>query len=111
MYNTTAEKLKFHPKGLGNGYVLTFGDKRVYIAGDTEETPELAHLPNIDLAFIPANLPYTQTVEAAAKWVKDFRPKMVFPYHYRNQDGTTSDMAAFSTQVGNASLVRLRKWY
>jgi len=111
MYNTTPAKLNFHPKGLGNGYVLTFGDKRVYIAGDTEETPELAHLANIDLAFIPANLPYTQTVEAAAKWVKDFRPKMVFPYHYRNQDGTTSDMAAFSTQVGNASLVRLRKWY
>jgi len=111
MYNTTPAKLNFHPKGVGNGYVLTFGDKRVYIAGDTEETPELAHLANIDLAFIPANLPYTQTVEAAAKWVKDFRPKMVFPYHYRNQDGTTSDMAAFSTQVGNASLVRLRKWY
>jgi L-ascorbate metabolism protein UlaG (beta-lactamase superfamily) len=111
MYNTTAAKLNFHPKGLGNGYVLTFGDKRIYVAGDTEETPELAHLANIDLAFIPANLPYTQTIEAAAKWVKDFRPKMVFPYHYRNQDGTTSDMAAFSTQVGNASLVRLRKWY
>ena len=59
----------------------------------------------------PVNLPYTQTVEAAAKWVKDFQPKMVFPYHYRNQDGSTSDMAAFSTLVGNASLVRLRKWY
>ena len=111
MYNTTPAKMNFHPKGLGNGYVLTFGDKRIYVAGDTEETPELAHLPNIDLAFIPANLPYTQTVEAAAKWVKDFRPKMVFPYHYRNQDGTTSDMAAFSILAGNASLVRLRKWY
>ena len=111
MYNTTPAKLNFHPKGLGNGYVLTFGDKRVYIAGDTEETPELEHLRAIDVAFIPANLPYTQTVEAAAKWVKDFRPKMVFPYHYRNQDGSTSDMAAFSSLVGNASLVRLRKWY
>lgn len=111
MYNTTPAKMNFHPKGLGNGYVLGFADKRVYVAGDTEETPELAHLANIDLAFIPANLPYTQTVEAAAKWVTDFRPKMVFPYHYRNQDGTTSDMAAFSTLVGKASLVRLRKWY
>jgi len=111
MYNITPARLNFHPKGQGNGYILTFGDKRVYIAGDTEETPELAHLANIDLAFIPANLPYTQTVEAAAKWVKDFRPKIVFPYHYRNQDGTTSDMAAFETLVGNASLVRLRKWY
>jgi L-ascorbate metabolism protein UlaG (beta-lactamase superfamily) len=111
MYNLTPARANFHPKGLGNGYVLTFADKRVYVAGDTEETPELAHLANITLAFIPANLPYTQTVEAAAKWVKDFRPKMVFPYHYRNQDGSTSDMAAFSSMVGNASLVRLRKWY
>jgi len=111
MYNTTPARANFHPRGLGNGYVLTFTDKRVYIAGDTEETPELAHLANIALAFIPANLPYTQTVDAAAKWVKDFHPKMVFPYHYRNQDGSTSDMAAFSSLVGNASLVRLRKWY
>jgi L-ascorbate metabolism protein UlaG (beta-lactamase superfamily) len=111
MYNITPERLNFHPKGVGNGYVVTFGDKRVYVAGDTEEAPELEHLPNIALAFIPVNLPYTQDVAAAAKWVKDFKPKMVFPYHYRNGDGATSDMAAFSTAVGNASLVRLRKWY
>jgi len=111
MYNTTPARANFHPKGQGNGYILTFGDKRIYIAGDTEETPEIANLPHIDVAFIPANLPYTQTVEAAAKWVKDFRPKIVFPYHYRNQDGSTSDMAVFSTMIGNASLVRLRKWY
>jgi len=111
MYNVTSARLSFHPKGVGNGYVMTFGDKRVYVAGDTEETPELEHLANIDLAFIPVNLPYTEDVAAAAKWVKDFKPKMVFPYHYRNGDGTTSDMAAFSTTVGNASLVRLRKWY
>jgi len=111
MYNVTPARLNFHPKGLGNGYVMTFADKRVYVAGDTEETPELAHLPRIDLAFIPVNLPYTEDVAAAAKWLKDFKPKMVFPYHYRNGDGTTSDMAALSTLVGNASLVRLRKWY
>jgi L-ascorbate metabolism protein UlaG (beta-lactamase superfamily) len=111
MYNITPARLNFHPKGAGNGYVMTFGDKRVYVAGDTEETPELEHLAKIDLAFIPVNLPYTEDIAAAAKWVKDFRPKMVFPYHYRNGDGTTSDMAAFSTAVGNASLVRLRKWY
>jgi L-ascorbate metabolism protein UlaG (beta-lactamase superfamily) len=111
MYNITPARLNFHPKGVGNGYVMTFGDKRVYVAGDTEEAPELEHLAKIDLAFIPVNLPYTEDVAAAAKWVKDFRPKIVFPYHYRNGDGTTSDMAAFSTAVGNASLVRLRKWY
>ena len=111
MYNITAGRTNFHPKGQGNGYILTFADQRIYIAGDTEETPELAHLANIDVAFIPINLPYTENIDAAAKWVKDFRPKFVFPYHYSNQDGTTSDMAAFSNLVGNASIVRLRKWY
>ncbi|HEX4272330.1 MAG TPA: MBL fold metallo-hydrolase [Rhizomicrobium sp.] len=112
MYNTTPARLNFHPKGVGNGYVLTFGGKRVYVAGDTEETPELAHLANIEIAFIPINLPYTEDVAAAAKWVKDFKPKFVFPYHYRNGDGTTSDMVAFLSQVGNASIVRLRnRWY
>ncbi len=112
MYNVSPDKLKFHPKGVGNGYVLTFANKRVYVAGDTEETPETASLPNIDIAFIPINLPYTEDVAAAARWVKDFKPRIVFPYHYRNQDGTTSDMAAFLNQVGNASLVRLRnRWY
>ena len=112
MYNVSPAKLNFHPKGVGNGYVLTFANKRVYVAGDTEETPETAHLPNIDIAFIPINSPYTQDVPAAAKWVKDFKPKMVMPYHYRNQDGSTSDMVAFLSEVGNASLVRLRnRWY
>jgi L-ascorbate metabolism protein UlaG (beta-lactamase superfamily) len=111
MYNTTPARQNFHPKGLGNGYILTAADKRIYIAGDTEEAPELVHLGRIDLAFIPINLPYTEDIQAAAKWVKDFKPKMVFPYHYRNQDGSTSDMATFSILVGNASLVRLRKWY
>jgi L-ascorbate metabolism protein UlaG (beta-lactamase superfamily) len=109
-YNISPDRLKFHPKGQGNGYVLTFANKRIYVAGDTEETPELAHLANIDVAFIPMNLPYTQTVDAAAKWVKDFRPKIVFPYHYSEQDGF-ADTAAFESLVGNASVVRLRKWY
>jgi L-ascorbate metabolism protein UlaG (beta-lactamase superfamily) len=109
-YNISPDRLKFHPKGQGNGYVLTFANKRIYIAGDTEETPELAHLANIDVAFIPMNLPYTQTVDAAAKWVKDFRPKIVFPYHYSEQDGF-ADTAAFESLAGNASVVRLRKWY
>ncbi len=112
MYNTTPARLNFHPKGVGNGYVLTFAGKRIYVAGDTEETPELEHLANIEIAFIPINLPYTEDVAAAAKWVKDFKPKFVFPYHYRNGDGTTSDMVAFLSQVGNASIVRLRnRWY
>ncbi|MGH8207153.1 MAG: MBL fold metallo-hydrolase [Steroidobacteraceae bacterium] len=111
MYNTTAARSNFHPKGAGNGYVLTFGGKRVYIAGDTEEAPELAHLANIDVAFIPMNLPFTQTVQAAAKWVRDFRPKIVYPYHYRNRDNTKADVNLFKKLVGGASDVRLRDWY
>ena len=111
MYNTTAERQNFHPKGQGNGYILTFGGERVYIAGDTEEAPELAHLRNIDVAFIPMNLPFTQTPQAAAKWVRDFRPRIVYPYHYRNRDGSKSDIQWFKTLVGNASEVRLRDWY
>jgi L-ascorbate metabolism protein UlaG (beta-lactamase superfamily) len=110
-YNTTPERTKFHVKGVGNGYVLTFGGKRVYIAGDTEETPEVAHLPNIDAAFLPMNLPYTETVEAAAKWVKDFKPGVVYPYHCRNADGTMSDLGAFKKLVGGVSEVRLLGWY
>jgi L-ascorbate metabolism protein UlaG (beta-lactamase superfamily) len=110
-YNTTPERTKFHAKGVGNGYVLTFGGKRVYIAGDTEETPELAHLAGIDAAFLPMNLPYTETVEAAAKWVKDFKPGVVYPYHCRNADGTMSDLGTFKTLVGGASEVRVLNWY
>ena len=105
-YNVTPDRLMFHPKGRDNGYVLNLGGKRVYLAGDTEETPELKNLPNIDIAFVPMNLPYTMTVDAAATWVKDFKPKIVYPYHYGE-----SDVNKFSMLVGNASEVRLRKWY
>jgi L-ascorbate metabolism protein UlaG (beta-lactamase superfamily) len=105
-YNTTPDRMMYHPKGRDNGYVLTMGGKRVYLAGDTEEAPELKNLPNIDVAFVPMNLPYTMTEEAAATWVKDFKPKVVYPYHYG-----MSDVNKFKTLVGNASDVRLRKWY
>ena len=111
MYNTPPEREKFHAKGVGNGYILNFGGKRVYIAGDTEETPELAHLSAIDAAFIPMNQPYTGTVEGAAHWVKDFKPGIVYPYHFRNADGTMSDLVAFETLVGKASEVRILRWY
>ena len=111
MYNTTPEKQKFHPKGKGNGYILMFGGKRVYVAGDTEEAPELAHLANIDVAFVPMNAPYTMSVEAAAKWVRDFRPVVVYPYHFRNHDGTFGDLAAFKAAVAATSEVRTLEWY
>ncbi|MEJ2635745.1 MAG: MBL fold metallo-hydrolase, partial [Calditrichia bacterium] len=76
----------FHPKGAGNGYVLAFGDKRVYIAGDTENIPEMKNLRNIDVAFLPMNLPYTMTPEMVADAAKMIHPKILYPYHYGNTD-------------------------
>jgi L-ascorbate metabolism protein UlaG (beta-lactamase superfamily) len=83
-YNVVSKQ--FHPKGDGNGYVLTFGDKRVYIAGDTENTPEMKALKNIDVAFLPMNLPYTMTPEMVADAAKAFKPKILYPYHYGDTD-------------------------
>jgi L-ascorbate metabolism protein UlaG (beta-lactamase superfamily) len=74
----------FHPKGVGNGYILTFGDKRVYVAGDTENTPEMLELRGIDCAFLPMNLPYTMTPEMVADAAKAFQPSILYPYHYGN---------------------------
>jgi L-ascorbate metabolism protein UlaG (beta-lactamase superfamily) len=76
----------YHPKGTGNGYVLTFGDKRVYVAGDTENTPEMKGLQNIDIAFLPMNLPYTMTPEMVADAARSFRPRILYPYHYGDTD-------------------------
>jgi len=76
----------FHPKGVGNGYVMTCGDKRVYVAGDTENIPEMKKLEDIDCAFLPMNLPYTMTPEMVADAAKAFQPKILYPYHYGNTD-------------------------
>lgn len=76
----------FHPKGVGNGYILTFGDKRVYIAGDTENTPEMKALQDIDMAFLPMNLPYTMTPEMVADAARAFQPKILYPYHFGETD-------------------------
>lgn len=78
----------FHPKGVGNGYVLTFGDKRVYIAGDTENIPEMKALKDIDVAFLPMNRPYTMTPEMVADAAKAFKPKVLYPYHTGETDLT-----------------------
>lgn len=77
-----SENVPFHPKGDGNGYVITFGDQRVYVAGDTENVPEMKSLKNIDIAFLPMNLPYTMTPEMVADAAKAFRPRVLYPYHY-----------------------------
>ena len=76
----------FHPKGNGNGYIITFGDKRVYVAGDTENIPEMKGFGNIDIAFLPMNLPYTMTPEQAADAARMVQPKILYPYHYGNTD-------------------------
>ena len=76
--------IPYHIKGEGNGYILDLGDRRVYIAGDTENTPEMKSLENIDIAFLPMNLPYTMTPEMVADAAKAFMPKILYPYHYGN---------------------------
>lgn len=76
----------FHPRGVGNGYLLDFGDTRLYVAGDTENTPEMAALKDVDIAFLPMNLPYTMTPEMVADAARSFRPRILYPYHYGDTD-------------------------
>lgn len=85
-YNTTAGREMFHPKGNGNGYVLTIDGLRIYIAGDTEDIPEMADLKDIDVAFLPVNQPYTMTPEQCANAAKMFSPKVLIPYHFGKTD-------------------------
>jgi L-ascorbate metabolism protein UlaG (beta-lactamase superfamily) len=81
-----SEGVPFHPNGIGNGYVITFGGKRVYVAGDTENIPEMKGLKGIDIAFLPMNLPYTMTPEMVADAARVFKPKILYPYHYGDTD-------------------------
>lgn len=81
-----SEGVPFHPKGSDNGYIVTFGDKKVYVAGDSENTPEMKSLKGIDIAFLPMNLPYTMTPEMVADAAKAFKPKILYPYHTGNTD-------------------------
>jgi L-ascorbate metabolism protein UlaG (beta-lactamase superfamily) len=88
-YNIVHERspgVPFHPKGQGNGYVLTFGDRKVYVAGDTENIPEMKALAGVDVAFLPMNLPYTMTPEMAADAARRIRPKILYPYHFGETD-------------------------
>ncbi len=113
MYNLPEDPDAKHPKGRGNGYILTMGGKNIYISGDTEDIPEMRDLKNIDVAFICMNLPYTMEIEQAANAVLDFQPKIVYPYHYRGKPGM-SDTKAFKVLVNkeNPNIdVRLRNWY
>lgn len=98
MYNIRTEALKYHPKGDGNGYIFNLNNERVYFSGDTEDTVELRNLKNIDKAFVCMNMPYTMTVQQAANAVLDFKPKQVYPYHYRGKKGL-SDIDLFKKLV------------
>lgn len=110
MYNLKrgpSEGKFYHDKGRGNGYILTYGGLRIYIAGDTEGTPEMRALKNIDVAFIPMNLPYTMPPDEAAGAVRAFHPKIVYPYHYRG-----SDLKVFEKALeGSGIEVRIHDWY
>lgn len=109
MYNLPESPTAFHTKGRGNGYVLTIGGKKVYISGDTADIPEMRGLKDIDIAFVCMNLPYTMNVKTAASGVLAFKPKVVYPYHYKGQD-----INEFKKLVnaGDKNIeVRLRDWY
>ena len=88
-YNTTEGRQQFHPKGRDNGYILTLDGLRIYIAGDTEDIPEMADIKDIDIAFLPCNQPYTMTPEQLIKAAKTIKPKVLFPYHYGQTDVST----------------------
>jgi L-ascorbate metabolism protein UlaG (beta-lactamase superfamily) len=104
--NKRPDGAPFHPRGEGNGYIVTFGDKRVYIAGDTENTPEMKALKGIDIAFLPMNLPYTMTPEMVADAAEAFRPKVLYPYHY----GDTDTSRLVSLLAGDKDIeVRVRR--
>ncbi len=105
-YNTTPGHLQFHPKGRDNGYVLDFGGFRVYIAGDTEDIPEMAALSDIDVAFLPCNQPYTMTPGQAAAAARAFSPKVLFPYHY----GDTEINRVAELLEGSGIDVRIRDY-
>ena len=113
MYNLPETADSRHPKGWGNGYVITIGEKRFYISGDTEDIEEMRQLEKIDYAFVCMNLPYTMTIEQAASAVSEFQPRVMYPFHYRGQGGF-SDVEQFKKLVDaedKAIEVRLRNWY
>jgi L-ascorbate metabolism protein UlaG (beta-lactamase superfamily) len=113
MYNLREEAKDFHVKGRGNGYIITIDGQRIYFSGDTEDIPEMRSLKNIDKAFVCMNLPYTMTIESAASAVLDFKPKQVYPYHYRGQPDV-SDVKMFKKLVdaGNQDIEVVQlDWY
>lgn len=107
MVHMRSKGVPFHPKGIGNGYIVTFGNKRVYVAGDTENIPEMRNLKDIDIAFLPMNLPYTMTPEMVADAALMFHPKVLYPYHYGETD--PSRIEALLKGTGIEVRIRLMK--
>ncbi|WP_297109326.1 MBL fold metallo-hydrolase [uncultured Devosia sp.] len=105
-HNITEDRMRYHPVGVGNGYVLSFGDSQVYVAGDTEPTEDMLGLTGIAVAFLPMNLPYTMTPQQAVEAINTFRPAIIYPYHYGD-----SDLSPLKTDVEDGIEVRLRNWY
>ena len=108
-YNTTPDRLQYHPKGRDNGYILTVAGSRVYIAGDTEDIPEMRALEGINVAFLPMNLPYTMSVDQAADAVAAFQPGFAYPYHYKGSD--TDAFPGLVADAGASTKVVLHDWY
>lgn len=109
MYNLPDDESSRHSKGRGNGYVIDFGGKHVYLSGDTEDVPEMRNLENIDIAFVCMNLPYTMDIYQAASAVIEFEPIVMYPYHHRGQD-----IEKFKTLIEIAQIdteIRLKDWY
>ncbi|WP_017445166.1 MBL fold metallo-hydrolase [Gayadomonas joobiniege] len=111
MYNITESRLKYHPKGRGNGYLIDWAGQRIYISGDTEDTPEMRALKDIDIALICMNLPYTMTAKQAADAVIEMHPDIVIPYHFRGKNGF-EDVDYFTKQVKKQGIqVDRLAWY
>ena len=113
MYNLPENTNSRHPRGRGNGYFMNLGGKGIYISGDTEDIREMRKMIGVDIAFVCMNQPYTMDINQAASAVLDFKPKIVYPYHYRGKPDM-SDTAAFKKLVNakNPKIeVRLRDWY
>ncbi|NNC69276.1 MAG: MBL fold metallo-hydrolase [Flavobacteriaceae bacterium] len=113
MYNLPEDRNSRHPRGRGNGYFINLGGKGIYISGDTEDIQEMRDQRGIDIAFVCMNLPYTMDINQAASAVLDFKPKIVYPYHYRGKPDM-SDTKEFKDLVNSknsAIEVRLRDWY
>nr|WP_295889263.1 MBL fold metallo-hydrolase [uncultured Devosia sp.] len=105
-HNVSADRMRYHPVGVGNGYVIALGDKLVYVAGDTEPTDEMLRLRDIEIAFLPMNLPYTMSPDQAVEALNVFKPRIAYPYHYSG-----SDLSVLKERLGPDTELRLLDWY